>query len=99
MGHAVSEVKCLENPNAEMKSMLGTLLDEKPLHEQQWLDHRRSCLAQWLQDNRFPVEVDGERIIVASALDILPPYNSNSCHTSNQIILDRVQKLIESMPQ
>ena len=99
MGHAISEVNCLEKPNPEMKEMLSRLLDEKPTYEQQWLDRRKSHLAQWLHDNRFPVEVEGERIIVASALDILPPYNINSCHTSNEIILGRVQRLIEAMPQ
>ena len=99
MGHSISQVESLQLPTAAMKRVLGSLLDEDLPQGKDWLERRKSHLAQWLHDNRFPVQVDGDRIIVGGALDILPPYDINSCHTSNEIILGRVQRLIESLPE
>ena len=99
LGHAISKITILESPTPEIKKILGSLLDDEPKHGGQWLEQRKSRLAQWLHDNRFPVRMERERIIVANVLEIAPPYSVNSCHTSNEIILGRIQRLIDTMPE
>ena len=98
IGYAIAEVSILEKPTVEMKDFLNSLFKEKPVYDSYFIEQRKTKLVQWLCQNRFPVNVVNNKIVVANVLDILPPYNRHTCHTSNEIILGRIQKLIETMP-
>ncbi|GFO28651.1 gem-associated protein 6-like [Plakobranchus ocellatus] len=64
------------------------------------INNRRLRLKQWLEKHRLPVCVspDGQALIVAEALTILPPYCEDSCLSTNEIILSRIRTLIRDMP-
>lgn len=59
---------------------------------------RKEKLKNWLCKNRIPVEEDGELLRLRDALQIHPPYGKDQCLSGNEIILGRVQDLIDTMP-
>ena len=61
---------------------------------------RKSELKVWLERNRLPVtEKEGEVLCVLDVLRVEPPYEMDCCRCSNEIILDRIQRLIRNMPR
>ncbi|RUS79330.1 hypothetical protein EGW08_012915 [Elysia chlorotica] len=64
------------------------------------LDLRKLQLKQWLEKHRLPVtpSPDGQALIVAGALTVLPPFSEDSCLSTNEIILSRIRTLIRDMP-
>ncbi|MEQ2227045.1 hypothetical protein ILYODFUR_033640, partial [Ilyodon furcidens] len=99
MGHAVEHVEVLREADREMAERLRCLLPTKTISldpEELW--RRRSSVCRWLQKNRVPVEEDGNELRVAGALTIKAPYGPEDCCSSNQIILDRIQRLIQVQP-
>ncbi|KAK3713116.1 hypothetical protein RRG08_036728 [Elysia crispata] len=61
---------------------------------------RKVQLKQWLEKHRLPVSLspDGQALIVAEALTVLPPFSEDSCLSTNEIILSRIRTLIRDMP-
>ncbi|KAH9503972.1 Gem (Nuclear organelle) associated protein 6 [Bulinus truncatus] len=55
-------------------------------------------LKSWLEQNRIPVSVTGDKLTVADALTIHPPYTLDCCLSTNEIILARIQGLMRNMP-
>uniref|UniRef100_UPI0037E89322 gem-associated protein 6 n=1 Tax=Semicossyphus pulcher TaxID=241346 RepID=UPI0037E89322 len=100
MGHAVEEVQVLQEADKETTERLQTSflppvtcrLDP----EEQTV--RRGQVRSWLEKNRVPVEEEEAELKVAGVLTITAPYRSEDCCSSNQIILDRIQKLIQNQP-
>ncbi|XP_051238703.1 gem-associated protein 6 [Dicentrarchus labrax] len=101
MGHAVEEVEVLQEANEEITDRLQasflpprnrTRLDPEELRR------RRGGVRRWLEKNRVPVEEEGGELRVAGVLTIEAPYGPDDCRSSNQIILDRIQKLIHIQP-
>uniref|UniRef100_A0A9J8D6Z5 Gem nuclear organelle associated protein 6 n=1 Tax=Cyprinus carpio carpio TaxID=630221 RepID=A0A9J8D6Z5_CYPCA len=84
LGHAVTDVQILRR---------GT--EETDAEE---LKSRRESVRLWLEQNRVPVTEDGEVLRVANALTISAPYRPGDCSSANEIILSRVQSLVESRP-
>ncbi|XP_034721120.1 gem-associated protein 6 isoform X2 [Etheostoma cragini] len=100
MGHAVQEVRVLHEADQETTERLQTSFlpaSPRPLAPEQ-RHRRRAGVRSWLEQNRVPVQEDGEDLLVAGALTITAPYGPEDCCSSNQIILDRVQRLIQSQP-
>ncbi|KAA8578111.1 hypothetical protein FQN60_008551, partial [Etheostoma spectabile] len=100
MGHAVQEVQVLQEADQETTDRLQTSFlpaSARPLAPEQ-RHRRRASVRRWLEQNRVPVQEDGEDLLVAGALTITAPYGPEDCCSSNQIILDRVQRLIQSQP-
>lgn len=64
------------------------------------LNKRQTQLKLWLEKHRLPVSVsaDGQSLIVAEALTILPPFSEESCLSTNEIILSRIRALLRDMP-
>ncbi|XP_076816194.1 gem-associated protein 6-like [Clavelina lepadiformis] len=99
LGHAVREVLVKDMPNKDMKNRLDELLESKePDHSPEVLEERKQKVVAWLLENRFPVKANGDIISVANALEIMPPYSASSCQTGNEVILNRIQRLLEAMP-
>lgn len=100
LGHAVEHVEVLQEPDPDTEERLRSLL---PPPETGGSDpgerrQRRSGVRRWLQQNRVPVEEDGNELRVARVLTIRAPYRPNDCSSANQIILDRVQRLLRVQP-
>lgn len=98
MGHAVDEVEVLQEADQETTELLRTyfLPLRTPKLDPEDLKRRRRCVRKWLEKNRLPVEEDGNELRVAGVLTITAPYGPEDCCSSNQIILDRIQRLIQS---
>ncbi|GAA6234532.1 gem-associated protein 6 [Lates japonicus] len=100
MGHAVEEVQVLQEADEETADRLRTSfmslrtcsLDPEELRM------RRRGVRSWLEKNRVPVEEEGDELRVAGVLTIRAPYGPEDCFSSNQTVLDRVQRLIQTKP-
>ncbi|XP_068438490.1 gem-associated protein 6 [Clinocottus analis] len=101
MGHAVEDVEVLQEADDETTERLQTsfLPPETRSLDPAELSRRRGVLRKWLEKNRFPVEEDGDELKVAGVLTIAAPYGPDDCRSANQIILDRIQKLIQGRIQ
>ncbi|KAM3623454.1 uncharacterized protein V6R79_011414 [Siganus canaliculatus] len=98
MGHAVEEVEVLQEADEETtKSLQSSFLptDTCMLRPEE-LKKRRSCVLSWLEKNHVPVEEEGDELRVAGVLTITAPYRPEDCCSSNEIVLGRIQKLIQS---
>lgn len=58
----------------------------------------RERLKEWLSKNLIPFEESGECLELAGQLTINPPYGIDNCISSNEMVLNKIQKLIERMP-
>nr|XP_003199591.3 gem-associated protein 6 [Danio rerio] len=103
LGHAVSDVQVLSAGSEQTLSRMRSvfLQTHTPTHtlSADELQRRRESVRRWLQDNRIPVQEDGELLRVAHALTISAPYRPGDCSCANQIILARVQSLLENNPE
>ncbi|XP_043108895.1 gem-associated protein 6 [Puntigrus tetrazona] len=97
LGHAVTDVQTLgtgsEESERQMKSVF--LPERAQVLSEDELKARRESLRLWLEKNRVPVSEDGEVLRVAGALTISAPYRPGDCSSSNEIILARVQSLVQ----
>ncbi|XP_054881643.1 gem-associated protein 6-like [Poeciliopsis prolifica] len=100
LGHAVQHVEVLEEPDPDTEERLRSLLPppEAGGPDSDERRRRRSGVRRWLQQNRVPVEEDGNDLRVARVLTIRAPYRPDDCSSANQIILDRVQRLLRVQP-
>lgn len=101
MGHAVGEVKVLQEADQETTQRLQTYFLPPRTRglDPEELSRRRSRVRRWLEQNRVPVEEERDELRVAGVLTITAPYGPEDCCSSNQIILDRIQKLIKTEPE
>ncbi|XP_044044790.1 gem-associated protein 6 [Siniperca chuatsi] len=101
MGHAVEEVAVLQEADEETTQRLQTsfLPPRTRKLDPEELRRRKGGVRRWLEKNRVPVEEEGDELRVAGVLTITAPYRPEDCCSSNQIILDRIQKLIQSLIQ
>ncbi|NXL64140.1 GEMI6 protein, partial [Chordeiles acutipennis] len=100
LGHAVQEVEILKEGDDEMKQRLSCIFapEESKAYSPEELEKRKNDLKAWLETNHIPVTEQGEAgrtLCVAGVLTIDPPYRPEECSSTNEIILSRVQGLIE----
>eukprot|EP00058_Branchiostoma_floridae_P024604 XP_002610094.1 hypothetical protein BRAFLDRAFT_60087 [Branchiostoma floridae] len=103
MGHAMKGIivvnEDIDCHKEELDHIFITADDTR--FSKQDLETRRDELKQWLEKNRLPVKVsgkEGELLSISDALVIEPPYSAESCRSTNEIILGRIQALIRSKP-
>ncbi|NWQ99813.1 GEMI6 protein, partial [Paradoxornis webbianus] len=104
MGHAVHTVEILREGDADMEQRLAAVLAprESPAYSPEELQQRKSALKSWLETNHIPVGEQGElgrTLSVAGVLTIEPPYGPEQCSSANEIILARVQSLLQGFLQ
>ncbi|XP_030005857.1 gem-associated protein 6 [Sphaeramia orbicularis] len=101
MGHVVEKVEVLQEGDQEMVDRLQAILiqtQSSDLDPEQ-LQLRKDTVQLWLQKNLIPVEEEGAELKVAGVLTISAPYRPEDCRSCNQIILDRIQRLIRIKPE
>ncbi|XP_075391831.1 gem-associated protein 6 [Tenrec ecaudatus] len=99
MGHAIQTVETLNDGDHSVREKLMHLFTsgDCQVHSPEDLEKRKNSLKRWLEKNHIPVTEQGESqtICVAQVLTIEPPYGPENCISSNEIILSRVQDLIQ----
>ncbi|KAM6220192.1 gem-associated protein 6 [Rhynchocyon petersi] len=100
MGHAIQAVETLSDVDHRVKEKLMHLFmsGDCQAYSPEDLEKRKNSLKAWLEKNHIPVTEQGESqgtICVAHVLTIEPPYGPENCISSNEIILSRVQDLIQ----
>ncbi|XP_074060274.1 gem-associated protein 6 isoform X2 [Macrotis lagotis] len=100
MGHAVQTVEVLNEDNQEVRDKLMHMFmpEESKAYNPEDLEKRKISLKSWLEKNHIPITEQGESqstLCVAGVLTIEPPYGPEDCCSSNEIILSRVQDLIQ----
>lgn len=101
MRKAVRELRILETTRKEPEWLKNFAEKEKQDYTDEELQKRRASLIDWLNKNRVPIIDDSpesEVVKVLGGLVIEPPYDVDSCKGTNEIVLDRIRKLISSMP-
>nr|XP_054101004.1 gem-associated protein 6 isoform X1 [Callithrix jacchus] len=100
MGHAVQTVETVNEGDHRVKEKLMHLFmsGDCKAYSQEDLEERKNSLKKWLEKNHIPITEQGDSprtLCVAGVLTIDPPYGPENCSSSNEIILSRVQDLIE----
>ncbi|XP_006024990.1 gem-associated protein 6 [Alligator mississippiensis] len=100
LGHAVQKVEIVSEGDSPIQEQLAHLFmpEESQAYSQEELERRKSSLKTWLETNHIPVTEEGESqrtLCVAGVLTIDPPYGPEDCSSSNEIILSRVQGLLQ----
>jgi len=104
LGHSVRSIDILDDDGADHSAHMDLLFKStsNTSFTEEELSKRRERLHSWLSENRFPVEVkESQPDVVSVGGDVLliqPPYFPENCLSTNEIILSRVQSLIERMP-
>ncbi|KAI1896935.1 hypothetical protein AGOR_G00100010 [Albula goreensis] len=100
MGHAVEGVEVLQEGDDTMAGRLSAVFMPEgwQVLSKEELERKKGCLRAWLEKNLIPVTEEGETLRVAGVLTVNPPYDPKDCSSSNEIILSRVQSLVESNP-
>ncbi|XP_022789427.1 gem-associated protein 6-like, partial [Stylophora pistillata] len=99
MGHAIKRVVLEENGGARPPKINFLELESTKEYSQDEIVKRKGDLIEWLTKNRIPVTESSEDSGVLSVMGVLfvePPYDPESCRCSNEIVLDRIQKLIRA---
>ena len=104
LGHAVNSVTVLGDATEVNKQALNALFRPETVLKltEEELKRKQNMVKNWLLKNRLPVETSGssdEIITVAGALSIQPPYESENCVSTNEIILGKIQGLIKNIPK
>lgn len=99
MGHAVGDMQVLQEADQETARRLQAsfLPLQRSELDMEVLRRRKGDVQRWLEKNRVPVQEEGEDLRVAGVLTITAPYGPENCISSNQIVLDRIQRLFRSL--
>ncbi|XP_053443703.1 gem-associated protein 6 [Nycticebus coucang] len=100
MGHAVQTVEAVSEGDHTVREKLMDLFmsGDCKAYSPDDLEKKKSSLKKWLEQNHIPITEEGDlkrTLCVAGVLTIDPPYGPENCSSSNEIILSRVQDLIQ----
>ncbi|KAM8945358.1 gem-associated protein 6 [Pelodytes ibericus] len=101
MGRAVLRVEVLNDADEAIIDRLAHLFSPQETsspYSKEDLETKKLSLKTWLEQNNIPVTEQGESqrtLCVAGVLTIDPPYGPDNCSSVNEIILSRVQGLIQ----
>uniref|UniRef100_A0A8C5VF11 AD domain-containing protein n=1 Tax=Microcebus murinus TaxID=30608 RepID=A0A8C5VF11_MICMU len=100
MGHAVQTVETVSEGDHRVREKLMHLFmsGDCKSYSPEDLEKRKNSLKKWLEKNHIPITEQGDSkrtLCVAGVLTIDPPYGPENCSSPNEIILSRVQDLIQ----
>ncbi len=100
MGHALQAIVVLDDDITKHKTMFDHLFKSKQTQNASpdQLKRQRERVKSWLLKNRLPVREEENELHVCEALCIEPPYTAENCRSTNEIILGRIQGLLQNMP-
>lgn len=103
IGASVTDVKVISDCAEKVKQKFNQLFrpaENLNLNEED-LNRRKLKLKAWLEKHRLPVTlggISGQYLTVADAITVQSPYTEDSCISTNEIVLSRIQGLIKNMP-
>ena len=65
--------------------------------DEETLKKRRDIISQQLSKYGLKTEEEGDNLLIGDALIIQPPYTQQFCDGTNEIILERVRKLLQTI--
>ncbi|XP_077139056.1 gem-associated protein 6 isoform X2 [Ranitomeya variabilis] len=101
MGHAVQKVEILKDSDEVTKQKLQNIFnlqESSSAYKKEDLETKKLNLKGWLQQNNIPVTEQGQStrtLCVAGVFTIDPPYGPENCSSTNEIILSRIQGLLQ----
>jgi gem associated protein 6 len=101
MSKAVKDLRILETTRKEPEWLKNFAVKEQQNFTDDELQKRKANLIEWLNKNRVPIldsSTETKVVEVLGGLVIEPPYDVDSCKGTNEIVLERIRKLISSMP-
>lgn len=101
MGHALQNIVVLDEDPSKHQAEFDAFFKPRVVVRDSpaQIKRRRESVKNWLVKNRLPVSETGDVLSVMDALTIEPPYTAESCRSTNQIVLGRIQGLIANMPK
>lgn len=100
-GYNVKDIKVLDSKiSPELADAIDSLFRKKQVkYSDTELSTRREALSVWLSENRVPFSIRPDMSIeVLQAAVIKPPYVTESIDCLNEVVLDKVIKLLQQMP-
>jgi hypothetical protein len=83
------------NTDELFQSLFQTINIEQPKEN---LNEKRIKLIDLLEKNRIPIKLSDNNIIsIMDSVFIHSPYNIENCESTNEIILNRVMKLMQQL--
>lgn len=61
--------------------------------------NRKSIVKKWIKSMMIDVKESGDYLKIDDYLVIIPPYRADNCICNNTIILERIQKILNEMPE
>lgn len=105
LGHFVQSIQVIDDNTEAHSSLMDALFKPAACHTDNLstveMRRRRDRVKKYLADSRVPVELsteNGDVISVGGVLFIHPPYTVDCCFSTNEIILGRIQKLLQGVP-
>ena len=101
MSKAVKELRVMETAKQEPEWLKNFAVKEEQHFTDDELRKRKANVIEWLHKNRVPIldeSSENEAVNVLGGLVIEPPYDVDSCKGTNEIVLERIRKLIGSLP-
>ena len=87
----------------EVKYFLKHITEDQSLNsnshglDEETLKKRRDIISQQLSKYGLKTEEEGDNLLIGDALIIQPPYTQQFCDGTNEIILERVRKLLQTI--
>ncbi|CAL4078291.1 unnamed protein product [Meganyctiphanes norvegica] len=100
-GYNVTDISILDSTiSTDTADAIDSLFRKKQVdYSEAELSTRREALSVWLSGNRVPFTVRPDMSIeVLQAAVIHPPYVTESIDCLNEVVLDKVIKLLQQMP-
>ena len=94
-GSNIENVALNEENLHHLDSIDTAILSPKQCSEKVDSDRKLKIL-EWFKKNRFPVEEDGEEIVVAGSVRITQPFTLNSCSGTNPVVIQRIKQSLQS---
>ncbi|EDV24074.1 Gem-associated protein 6 [Trichoplax sp. H2] len=101
MGHAIVNITLLDDqdyaPLANQLQQILTIKDQEvDKYDHQTVKQRKNRLVDWLGQSRIPFQLDGDGVCIVGIVMVNPPFDRDSCSSSNEIALRRVQNIIQN---
>lgn len=100
-GYNISNITILEDkPPPGLADVVDNLFRTKQVHyTSKEITERRESLCVWLAGNRVPYTIKEDMSIeVLQTAIIAAPYEPGSIQCTNEVVLDKVMKLVQQMP-
>jgi gem associated protein 6 len=103
--HAIKEMTIVDHDSEKHRAQLDQLFllrgnDSAVVLSKDETLTKRDKVKEWLLQHRIPVEVSStncEVLVFSDVLTVHPPYTADSCLSTNEIVLSRIQDILKQI--